>query len=94
MRRGSRLVNTSRGALIDEAALVEALRDGIIAGAALDVFEVQRFPASEPVAPVPAIRLSARTTPRTRLKLMGSHQRDGGRQFAERHAGESAVRAA
>jgi glyoxylate reductase len=46
MRRDGVLVNTSRGAVVDEAALVEALRTGEIAGAALDVYE--REPEVEP----------------------------------------------
>lgn len=46
MKNTAVLINTSRGPLIDESALVQALQDGQIAGAAIDVFEVEPLPES------------------------------------------------
>ncbi len=49
MRGASYLINTSRGPIVDEAALVEALRSGSIAGAGLDVFDGEPLPAEHPL---------------------------------------------
>ena len=63
MRRGM-LINTSRGPIVDEAALIEALRAGWIAGAGLDVFDEEPVPLDSPFRTLPNVLHAA---PRLRV---------------------------
>jgi len=58
MKKTAYLINTARGALVDEAALVRALQEGWIAGAALDAFVTEPLPADHPLRKAPNVLLT------------------------------------
>jgi glyoxylate/hydroxypyruvate/2-ketogluconate reductase len=55
MKKSAILINASRGATVDEAALIEALRAGTIHGAGLDVFEKEPLAADSPLLGMPNV---------------------------------------
>ena len=65
MRPGVILVNTARGAIVDEAAMIEALKSGHIRHAGLDVFNVEPLPSDHPLTKLPNVTLSAHSAFRT-----------------------------
>ncbi len=58
MRPAAVLINTARGPIVDETALVAALQAGTIAGAALDVFEVEPLPGNSPLVQMDNVMLA------------------------------------
>jgi phosphoglycerate dehydrogenase-like enzyme len=58
MKREAVIINVARGGVIDEAALIDALRTRVIGGAALDVFEQEPLPADSPLWQLPNVILS------------------------------------
>jgi phosphoglycerate dehydrogenase-like enzyme len=65
MKKSAVVMNVGRGPVIDEAALVEALQAGVIAGAALDVFEVEPLPGDSPLYKMENVLLSAHSADHT-----------------------------
>jgi D-3-phosphoglycerate dehydrogenase / 2-oxoglutarate reductase len=65
LRPGALLVNTARGAILDEAALIAALRSGRLRHAALDVFATEPLPPGHELATLPNVTLSAHSAFRT-----------------------------
>ena len=76
-RRDAILINTSRGGVVDQKALYQALKDGVIAGAALDVAEEEPVPHHEPLLTLPNVLItphiaSATVATRTRMAVMAA----------------------
>jgi D-3-phosphoglycerate dehydrogenase / 2-oxoglutarate reductase len=65
MKPGVILVNTARGALVDEAAMIDALNSGQIRHAGLDVFNIEPLPVDHPLTKLPNVTLSAHSAFRT-----------------------------
>jgi phosphoglycerate dehydrogenase-like enzyme len=72
MKRGAVLINIARGQVVDEAALIAALRSGHVGAAALDVAEIEPLPASSPLWDMPNVLISphsASTAPSENAKI-------------------------
>jgi D-3-phosphoglycerate dehydrogenase len=65
MKRGAILVNTARGALVDEAAMIDVLRSGHLRHAGLDVFITEPLPPDHELTQLPNVTLSAHSAFRT-----------------------------
>src|ERR1700709_2417750 len=75
MKPGVILVNTARGALVDEAAMIDALKSGHIRHAGLDVFNIEPLPADHALTSLPNVTLSAHSafrTPEANENLIGA----------------------
>jgi D-3-phosphoglycerate dehydrogenase len=65
MRKGVILVNTARGAIVDEDAMIDALKTGHIRHAGLDVYNIEPLPADHPLTKISNVTLSAHSAFRT-----------------------------
>jgi len=74
MKSSAYLINTGRGPIINEAALVDALREKWIAGAALDVFEVEPLPPDSPLREFPNCFLATHNANNSRQAVKRVHE--------------------
>jgi len=75
MKPGVILINTARAAVVDEAAMIDALKSGHIRHAGLDVFNIEPWPGDHPLTKLPNVTLSAHSafrTPEASENLIGA----------------------
>jgi phosphoglycerate dehydrogenase-like enzyme len=77
MKQGAYLVNTARGPVVDEPALIEALKSGHLAGAGLDVFEQEPLAADSPLMQMSNVLLAPH---------LASYSEEGDQRHQERTA--------
>ncbi|MCC8976876.1 NAD(P)-dependent oxidoreductase [Bradyrhizobium brasilense] len=65
MKKGVVLINTARGAIVDEQAMIDALNSGHIRHAGLDVYNIEPLPKDHPLTKIPNVTLSAHSAFRT-----------------------------
>jgi phosphoglycerate dehydrogenase-like enzyme len=95
MKRTAYFINVARGELVDQAALVSALRERRIAGAGLDVFEIEPLPADDPLLSLDNVILTPHWLPATKevWQATGRAMAEGMLRAAHGHVPENVVNA-
>ncbi len=74
MKPTAHIINTARGPIIDENAMIAALKDGTIAGAGLDVFDEEPLPKNHPLRGMPNVLISPHLGGRTRENFVARYE--------------------
>jgi D-3-phosphoglycerate dehydrogenase / 2-oxoglutarate reductase len=91
MKRGVLIVNTSRGPVIHEPDLIEALTDGQVLGAGLDVFEREPLPIDSPLRSMPNVLLTSHAASYSKqsMEMLQIKAAEAARDFLEGRRPES-----